>query len=134
MDCRPVRLDVVCLICNRHTNRHAPLRCLIAFKAAKQTRILRCASERTDGMKTIDSLIDFLDRVATPRMTDTQIEIIENKLLDLAIEGEEAARRHADLYRSRLNWEETRSAEQRQNLVDQAQDAQAWLAHQRCVA
>ena len=89
---------------------------------------------RTDGMKTIDSLIDFLDRVATPRMTDTQIEIIENKLLDLSIEGEEAARRHADLYRSRLNREETRSAEQRQNLVDQAQDAEAWLAHQRCVA
>jgi hypothetical protein len=83
-------------------------------------------------MKTIDSLIDFLDRVATPRMTDTQIEIIENKLLDLAIEGEEAARRYADLYRSRLNWEETRSAEQRQNLVDQAQDAQAWLS--RCAS
>ena len=79
-------------------------------------------------MKTIDSLIHFLDRVATPRMTDTQIEIIENKLLDLAIEGEEAARRYADLYRSRLKWEETRSAEQRQNLVDQAQDAQAWLS------
>jgi len=105
-----------------------------AFKSAKQTRILRCASERTDGMKTIDSLIDFLDRISTPRMTEMQIEIIENKLLDLAIEGEEAARRHADLYRSRLNWEETRSAEQRQNLVDQAQDAQAWLARQRCVA
>ena len=79
-------------------------------------------------MKTIESLIDFLDRVATPRMTDTQIEIIENKLLDLAIEGEEAARRYADLYRSRLKWEETRSAEQRQNLVDQAQDAQPWLS------
>jgi len=78
-------------------------------------------------MKAIDSLIDFLDRVATPRMTDTQIEIIENKLLDLEIEGEEAARRHTDLYRSRLNWEETRSPEQRQNLVDQAEDAQAWL-------
>jgi len=78
-------------------------------------------------MKTIDSLIDFLDRVATPRMTDTQIEIIEDKLLDLSIEGEEAARRYGDLYRSRLNWEGTRSAEQRQNLVDQAQDAQAWL-------
>jgi hypothetical protein len=104
----------------------APLRCLIAFKSAKHTRILRCVSE-TVLMKTIDSLIDFLDRVTTPRMTDTQIEIIENKLLDLEIEGEEAARRHADLYRSRLNWEETRSSEQRQNLVDQAQDAQAWL-------
>ena len=84
-------------------------------------------------MKTIDSLINLLDRVATPRIPDTQIEIIENKLLDLSFEGEEAARRHADLYRSRLNWEETRSAEQRQNLVDQAQDAQTWLA-QRWIA
>jgi hypothetical protein len=36
-------------------------------------------SERTDGMKTIDSLIDFCDRLATPRVTDTQIEIIEKK-------------------------------------------------------
>ena len=79
-------------------------------------------------MKTIDSLIDFCDRVATRRMTDTQIEIIENKLLDLAIEGEEAARRHADLYRSRLNWERTRSAEQRLNFIDQARNAQTWLA------
>jgi hypothetical protein len=26
-------------------------------------------------------LIDFFDRLATPRMTDTQIEIIEKKLL-----------------------------------------------------
>ena len=83
-------------------------------------------------MKTIDSLLDFLDRVGTPRMTETHIEIIENKLLDLSIAGEEAARRYADLYRSRLNWEETRSAEQRQNLVDQAQDAQAWLS--RCAS
>ena len=79
-------------------------------------------------MKTIDSLIDFFDRLATPRMTDTQIEIIENKLLDLAIEGQEAARRYSDLYRSRMNWEETRSAEEREGFVDQAQDAQAWLA------
>jgi hypothetical protein len=88
-------------------------------------------------MKTIDSLIDFFDRLTTPRiaqkflprkeMTDTQIEIIENKLLDLAIEGQEAARRYADLYRSRMNWEETRSAEHRQNFIDEAQDAQAWL-------
>ena len=88
-------------------------------------------------MKTIDTLIDFFDRLATPRnaqkflprkeMTDTQIEITENKLLDLTIEGQEAARRYADLYYSRLNWEGTRSAEQWQNLVDQAQDAQAWL-------
>jgi len=28
-------------------------------------------------MKTIDSLIGFCDRVATPRMTDAQIKIIE---------------------------------------------------------
>jgi len=88
-------------------------------------------------MKTIDSLIDFFDRLTTPRigqkflprkeMTDTQIEIIENKLLDLAIEGQEAARRYSDLYRSRMSWEETRSAEHRQNFIDEAQDAQAWL-------
>ena len=80
-------------------------------------------------MKTIDSLIDFLDRLATPRMTDRQIEIVENKLLDLANDDDrEAARRYTDLYLCRLNWEGTRSAEQRQNLVDQARNAQAWLA------
>ena len=37
-------------------------------------------------MKTIDALIDFFDRLATPRMTDAQIEIIEKKLLNLAID------------------------------------------------
>ena len=80
-------------------------------------------------MKTIDSLIDFFDRLATPRMTDTQIEIIENKLLNLAIDGDrEAARHYTDLSLSRLSWERIRSAEQRQNFVDQAHDAQAWLA------
>ena len=89
-------------------------------------------------MKTIDTLIDFFDRLATPRiaqkflprkeMTDTQIEITENKLLDLTIEGQEAARRYADLYRSRLNWEETQSAKHRHDFIDQAHDAQAWLA------
>ena len=78
-------------------------------------------------MKTIDSLIDFFDRLATPRMTDTQIEIIERKLLNLAEVDGEAARHYADLYRSHLNWEGSRSAEQRQNLVDQARNAQAWL-------
>jgi hypothetical protein len=88
-------------------------------------------------MKTIDSLIDFFDRLATPRIahkflprkeiTDTQIESIENKLLDLAIEGQEAARRYVDLYRSRMNWEETGSAEHRQDFIDQAHDAQVWL-------
>ena len=79
-------------------------------------------------MKRIDSLINFFDRVATPRMTDTQIEIIEKKLLNLAEVDGEAARHYADLYRSRLNWERTRSAEHRQDFLDQAQDAQAWLA------
>jgi len=80
-------------------------------------------------MKTIDSLIDFFDRLATPRMTDTQIEIIENKLLKLAIDGDKEATRHyTDLSLSRMNWERTRSAEERQDFVDQAQDAQAWLA------
>jgi hypothetical protein len=54
-------------------------------------------------MKTIDSLIDFFDRVATPRMTDAQIEIIEKKLLNLAEVDGEAARHYADLYGSRLN-------------------------------
>ena len=90
-------------------------------------------------MKTIDTLIDFFDRLATPRIahkflprkeiTDTQIESIENKLLDLAIDGDtEATQKYADLYISRLNWERTRSAEHRQHFLDQAQDAQAWLA------
>ncbi len=79
-------------------------------------------------MKTIDSLIDFFDRIATPRMTDTQIEIIEKKLLNLAEVDGEAARHYADFYRSRLNWERTRSAEQRLNFVDQARNAQSWLA------
>ena len=49
-------------------------------------------------MKTIDSLIDFLDRMAAPPITETKIEIIENKLFDLAIVGDgEAARHYADL-------------------------------------
>ena len=65
-------------------------------------------------MKTIDSVIDFFDRLATPRMTDTQIEIIENKLLNLAIDGDkEAARRYTDLSLSRMSWERTRSPEYR---------------------
>ena len=65
-------------------------------------------------MKTIDSLIDFFDRLATPRTTDTQIEIIENKLLNLANEDDaEAARQFADLYLCRMKWERTRSAEDR---------------------
>ena len=75
-------------------------------------------------MKSINSLY----RVATLPMTDTQIDSIENKLLDLGIEGhEEAAQRYTSLYLARLNWEGTRSTGNRQDFVDQAQDAQAWL-------
>jgi len=56
-------------------------------------------------------------------------EIIENKLLNLAIDGDtEATQQYDDLYLSRLDWERTQSAEHRQDFVDQAQDAQAWLA------
>ena len=41
-------------------------------------------------------------------MTDMQTEFIENKLLDLAIDGDtEATQQYADLYLSRLNWERT---------------------------
>jgi hypothetical protein len=76
-------------------------------------------------METIDSLYG----AATSPMTDTQTEFIENKLVDLAIDGDrEATQQYADLYLSRLNWERTRSAEHRQDFLDQAQDAQAWLA------
>jgi len=58
-----------------------------------------------------------------------EIEIIENKLLDLAIDGDtEATQQYADLYLCRLNWERTRSAEPRRDFLDHAQDAQAWLA------
>jgi len=42
-------------------------------------------------MKTIDWLIDFFDRLATPRMTDTQIEVIENRLVNLAKMGDQEA-------------------------------------------
>ena len=76
-------------------------------------------------METIDSLYG----AATWPMTDTQTEFIENKLVDLAIDGDrEATQQYAVLYFSRLNWERTRSAEHRQDFLDQAQDAQAWLA------
>ena len=79
-------------------------------------------------MKTIDSLIEFFDRIATPPITETKIEIIENKLLDLALEDDaEAARQYADLYLCRMKWERTRSAEDWQDFVNQAQDARAWL-------
>jgi|ERR1700747_1195167 hypothetical protein len=83
-------------------------------------------------MKTIDFLIDFLDRIATPSITETKIEIIENKLLDLALERDaEAARQYADLHLCRMKWERTRYAEDRQHFVDQAQDARAWLDRRR---
>jgi len=76
-------------------------------------------------MKTVNSLC----RIATPPMTAAQIGIIQDKLLNLGIEGdEEAAQQYADLYLCRLNWEGTRSAQNRQDFVDHAQDAQAWLA------
>ena len=72
--------------------------------------------------------IDFFDRLTTPRMTDTKIEIIEQKLLNLANDGDqEAARHYTDLSRARLNWERTRSPEHRQDFIDEAQDAQVWL-------
>ena len=62
-------------------------------------------------------------------MTDTQTEFIENKLLNLGIGGDgDAAQQYVDLFLSRLDWERTRSAEHRQDFLDQAQDAQAWLA------
>ena len=80
-------------------------------------------------MKTIDSLIDFFDRLATPRMTDAQIETVEKKLLNLATVGDgEAARHYADLSLSHMRWERTRSAEHRQDFVIQAQGAQVWLS------
>jgi len=73
--------------------------------------------------------ISYLDGVAARPTTDAQIEMIENKLLDLAIEGDEgAAGQYTDLYLCRLNWEGTQFAEYRQQFVDQAQDAHAWLA------
>jgi hypothetical protein len=80
-------------------------------------------------MKVIDSLIDFVDRLATPQMSDRQIETIDKKLLNLTIAGDQEATEHyTDLSLSRMRWERTRSTEHRQDFVDQAQDAQAWLA------
>ena len=79
-------------------------------------------------MKTIDSLIDFFDRLATPRMTDAQIETVEKKLLNLAMVGDgEAARHYADLSLSHMRWERTRSAEHRHDFIHQVHDAKAWL-------
>ena len=76
-------------------------------------------------METIDSLYG----AATSPMTDTQTEFVENQLLDLAIGGDtDATQQYADLYLSRLDWERTRAAELRQDFLDQAQIAQAWLA------
>ena len=76
-------------------------------------------------MDTLESLFG----VGTSPMTDTQIENIENKLLNLAIDRDrDAAQQFANLYLSRLNWQRTRSVEHRQDFVDQAQNVQAWLA------
>jgi hypothetical protein len=76
-------------------------------------------------METIDSLYG----AATSLMTDTQTEFIENKLLDLAIDGDrEATSQYADLYLSRLDWERTRSVEHRQDFLNHTQDADAYLA------
>ena len=62
-------------------------------------------------------------------MTDTEIETIENKLLNLAIDGDrEAAVQYADLYLSRVDWERARSAALRRDFLDHAQGADAWLA------
>ena len=73
--------------------------------------------------------IDFLNGVSTSLTTDTQIEAIEIKLLNLSIDGDgEAAQQYADLYLSRLDWERTRSAELRRSFLDHAHDADAWLA------
>ena len=73
-------------------------------------------------------MIDFFDRLTTPHMTDTKIEIIEQKLSNLANDGDkEAARHYTDLSRARLTWERTRSPEHQQGVIDEAQDAQVWL-------
>ena len=78
-------------------------------------------------MKTINSLIHFFDRLATPQIIDTQT--IEKKLLNLANKGDgEAARHYTDLSLSRMSWERTGYPEHWQDFVDEAHDAQAWLA------
>ena len=77
-------------------------------------------------MKTIDSLIHFFDRLGTPRIIDTQIE---KRLLNLANKGDrDAARHYADLSLARMSWERTGYSEHWQDFVDEAHDAQAWLA------
>ena len=56
-------------------------------------------------------------------------EIIENKLLNLAIDGDtEATQQYDDLYLSRLDWERTQSAELRRDFLDHPGGADAWLA------
>jgi len=95
----------------------------IAFSRADDCRVAgRAIESRTE-------MIDPLYRIATPPTRDMEIEIIETKLLNLAIDGdEEAARQYANMFLSRLDWERIRSAEHQQQFVDQAQNAQAWLA------
>jgi hypothetical protein len=73
--------------------------------------------------------IDPLYRIATPPMRDIEVEMSEAKLVNLAIDGDgEAARQYANMFLSRLDWERIGSAEHQQQFVDQAQNAQAWLA------
>ena len=80
-------------------------------------------------MKVIDSLIDFVDRLATPQMSDRQIETIDKKLLNLTIAGDqEATEYYTDLSLSRMSWERTGYPEHWQDFVDETHDAQAWLA------
>jgi len=62
-------------------------------------------------------------------MSDREIDAIADRLIDLALEGDkEAAERFADFHVVRRNWERGRSLEIWQDLVNQAQNTQAWLA------
>src|SRR5262249_55033753 len=119
--------------CRCYTTNFAPVfeTTVEVIRLARRLKLSdsRAFPKEVKSMKPIDSLIDFFDRLATPRMTDTQIEIIEKKLLNLAIEGDrEAARHYTDLSIARLSWERTLSPEHRLDFIDQAQDSQAWLA------
>ena len=61
-------------------------------------------------------------------MSDQEIQVIENKLLHLGLEGDrEAARQYAPLYLLRRSWGRTGSAEHRQNFLDQMHDVQVRL-------
>jgi len=61
-------------------------------------------------------------------VSDDEIESVESKLLRLATDGDPDAVQHfADLYQFRRNWQRSRSIENREELMYQAQEAQAWL-------